>query len=117
MFLSYARLGLEKPDDYRVLFMTPVTSTAREAKAPDEIYRGNPAFAVGLDRVRICVAAGLLAGDPHAIATMLWTTVHGAVAAVLTLPAFPFGDRDVYVARVVDWAIDGLRHGRIEPLA
>ena len=63
------------------------------------------------------VAAGLLAGDPHAIATMLWTTVHGAVAAVLTLPAFPFGDRDVYVARVVDWAIDGLRHGRIEPLA
>ena len=117
VFLSYARLGLEKPDDYRVLFMTPETSTAREAKAPDEIYRGNPAFAVGLDRVRICVAAGLLAGDPHAIATMLWTTVHGAVAAVLTLPAFPFGDRDVYVARVVDWAIDGLRHGRIEPLA
>ena len=83
VFLSYARLGLEKPDDYRVLFMTPERPSVREGKAPNEIYRGNPAFAVGLDRVRACVAAGLLAGDPHAIATMLWTTVHGAVAAVL----------------------------------
>ena len=96
--------------------MTPETPSAREGKAPDEIYRGNLAFAVGLDRVRACVAAGLLAGDPHAIATMLWTTVRGAVAAVLTLPAFPFGDRDVYVARFVDWTIDALQHGRVEPL-
>jgi len=42
--------------------------------------------------------------------------VHGAVAAVLTFPAFPFGDRDAYVARVVDWTIDGLRAARVAPL-
>ncbi len=39
-----------------------------------------------------------------------------AVAGVLTFPAFPFGDRDAYVVRVVDWTIQGLRAARVAPL-
>ena len=117
VFLTYARLGLERPDDYRVLFMTPEKQPVREFAGPEEIARESPAFAIGLDRAQACVAAGRLEGDAHAITTLLWTAVHGAVAAVLTFPAFPFGDRGAYVARVVDWTIDGLRAARIAPLA
>lgn len=117
LYLSYARLGFERPDDYRVIFMTPETQHARKAKGADDIYRENPAFAVSLDRVQACVEEGLFNGDAHAIATMLWTTVHGAVAAILTFPDFPFGDRDAYIARIVDWAIDALQSMRTAPLA
>ncbi len=117
VFLTYARLGLERPDDYRVLFMTPEVQPVREFEGPEEIARESPAFAIGLDRAQACVTAEMLEGDAHAITTLLWTAVHGAVAAVLTFPAFPFGDRDAYVARVVDWTIDGLRAARVAPLA
>ena len=116
VFLTYARLGLERPDDYRVLFMTPEVQPKPEFKGPEEIARESPPFAIGLDRAQACVTAGMLEGDAHAITTLLWTAVHGAVAAVLTFPAFPFGDRDAYVARVVDWTIDGLQATRVAPL-
>ena len=117
VFLTYARVGLERPDDYRVLFMTPKMQPAREFDGPEEIAGESPAFAIGLNRAQACVTAGMLEGDAHAITTLLWTAVHGAVAAVLTFPAFPFGDRHAYVARVVDWTINGLRAARVAPLA
>ena len=117
VFLTYARLGLERPDDYRVLFMTPEVQPVRQFEGPDEIAGESPAFAIGLDRARACVTAGMMEGDAHAITTLLWTAVHGAVAAVLTFPAFPFGDRDAYVERVVDGTIDGLRAAKVAPLA
>ena len=116
LYLAYARLGLERPDDYRTLFMTPEVQPPRERKGPDQIYRENAAFAVSLDRVDACVKAGLLRGDAHAIATVLWTTVHGAVAALLTFPAFPFGDPHAYVERVVDFAVDAVSTAQTGPL-
>ena len=115
-YLTCARLAIERPDDYRMLFMTPDAHPARRGKTPDEIARQNPAFALGLDRMRACVEAGLLAGDAHAMATMLWTTTHGAVAAILTFPDFPFGEPGVYLARMVDWALDALRAAEVPPL-
>ncbi len=117
MFLTYARLGLERPADYHVLFMTPPVQPVRAFEGPEEIARESSAFAIGVDRVQACVTAGTMEGDAHAITTLLWTAVHGAVAAVLTFPAFPFGDRDAYVARVVDRTINGLRAARVAPLA
>ena len=117
VFLTYAWVGLERPDDYRVLFMTPEVSSVRAFDGPEEIAGESAAFAIGLDRAQACVTAGVLEGDAHAITTLLWTSVHGAVSAVLTFPAFPFGDRDVYIERVVDWTIEGLRAANIAPLA
>ena len=69
---------------------TPGAEHAR--KSPDALCQENPAFAVGVDRVRACLDAGVLRGDAHASATGLGTTAHGAVSAGLTFPDFPFGD-------------------------
>lgn len=129
VYVEYARLGFERPDEYRILFMTPVGASAAPSapgavalaapapKSPDALYGGNPAFAVSRDRVQACLDAGVLRGDPHAIATLLWTTVHGAVAAVLTFPDFPFGDPAAYAARVVDLALTALGADLVAPLA
>ena len=116
LYLAYARLGLDRPDDYWILFMTREAQPPREQKGTGDIYAQNPAFAVSLDRVTACLDADLIEGDAHAVATILWTTVHGAVAAILTFPAFPFGDPDAYVVRVVDLAIGAVRARRNDPL-
>ena len=116
LFEAYARFGFENPDEYRTLFMTPESQPPRAPKRTDEIFAENPAFALSVERARACVDAHLLSGDPHAIATLLWTSVHGAVAAVLCFPAFPFGDPTAYVARVIDLVIRALGAGTVQPL-
>ena len=116
LFLAYARFGLERPHHYRTMFMAVETQPPRERKAPEQISAENPAFAIALQRAQACVAAGLLAGDPHAIATLLWTTVHGAVAAMLTFPAFPFGNPTAYAARAFDLTIAAMREKATDPL-
>ena len=116
LFLVYAEFALENPGEYRTIFMTPEAQPKHEAKSPDDIFAENPAFAASVERVGACVEAALLDGDPHAIATFLWTSVHGAVAAVLCFPAFPFGDPTAYVTRVIDLLIRALKSDTVEPL-
>ena len=117
VYREYVRFGLERPDDYRTIFMTPESAPPRERKTVSGIYDDNPAFAVSINRVRACLAAGRLEGDAHSIATVLWTAAHGAVSAILTFPAFPFGDPAAYAARVVDLTISAIRaEGRFEAL-
>ena len=125
VYVEYARLGFERPDAYRILFMTPVSASAAPStpesgapgpKSPGALYAENPAFAASRDRVQACLDAGVLRGDAHAIATLLWTTVHGAVAAVLTFPDFPFGDPATYAALAVDLALAAVAADVVPPL-
>ena len=116
LFLAYAKFAFENPSEYCTIFMTPEAQPKHEAKSPDDIFAENLAFASSVERVRACVEVGLLAGDAHAIATFLWTSVHGAVAAVLCFPAFPFGEPTAYVAKVVDLLIRALETDAVEPL-
>ena len=117
LHLSYACFGLDHADEYRILFMTPETHLPRARKGPETMVAENPAFAISFRRVQACVEVGHLHGDPHAIATLLWTAVHGAVSALLTFPAFPFGDAVTYTTRAVDLAIAALRGMEVKPLA
>lgn len=109
LYLDYGRFGLENPNEYRIMFMTAESQSSLAGKDPNQILAENRAFAAGFRRVEVCVEAGLLAGDAHAIATLLWTAVHGAVAAILTFPAFPFGDPARYIARAIDLTTTALR--------
>lgn len=109
LYMAYARFGLDNPSEYRTMFMTPEAQTDRSHKKAEEMYRENPAFALGVDSASSCIEAGVLAGDPHYVATLLWTNVHGAVSAILCLSAFPFGDPDQYIAKVIDLTLSALR--------
>ena len=107
-YVELARFGHSHPSEYRTMFLTPEAQPQRR-KSEADIYAENPAFALGVDRAKVCVASGALAGDPHAITTILWTNVHGAIAAMLCLPAFPFGKPDLYVGRVIDLTLAAFR--------
>jgi AcrR family transcriptional regulator len=80
---AYASFGLRFPNHYRFLFMTPMAKL--ESVQADNA--GALAFGRLLDAVRRAQAAGCFRPiDTLTAAQVLWTTIHGAVALLITVP-------------------------------
>jgi AcrR family transcriptional regulator len=79
---SYCRFGLENPNHYRFMFMT----RAKFEKVPEASPSGQESFGVLKMAVEAAIAAGLFRpGDPQLIAQVLWSSIHGAVALLITM--------------------------------
>jgi AcrR family transcriptional regulator len=79
---AYARFAIENPNHYRFMFMTPL----RPEHKPEPTDPGHLSFGV----LRAAVAKGietgaLRAGDVDTVAQVMWSSVHGAVALLITL--------------------------------
>ena len=105
--LAYARFGLEYPNHYRFMFMT------RGAFGPDHQPSAPAQQAFGLLRAAVqrAIEAGeFRRGDVDAIAQVLWSSIHGVVALLITyrpeqFPGVPA--RPDLVERVVENGIRG----------
>lgn len=111
--LVYARFGVEHPNHYRFLFMTPPPADfempAREAG--DMI--GAQAFGVLHSAVVAAAEAGRLRPiDPLAVSQVLWATVHGAVSLLITVPADCWPDGPVS-PRLIEETIDNALRGLV----
>lgn len=79
---SYARFGLDNPNHYRFMFMTP----AKYEKVPEPHSSGQDSFGVLKMAVEQALATGQFRpGDPHLVAQVLWASIHGAVALLITM--------------------------------
>jgi AcrR family transcriptional regulator len=79
---AYASFGLRFPNHYRFMFMTPV---AKLEGVKDTA--GTQSFGRLLEAVQRAQAAGSFRPiDALAAAQVLWTTLHGAVALLITVP-------------------------------
>jgi AcrR family transcriptional regulator len=106
--LGYARFGIEHPNQYRFMFMT-----AGKFEHPEDrdFSPGERAF----ELLRAAVAAAIEGGyfraaDVDMVAQVLWASMHGAVALIITLhpqmwPHVPA--RPDLVAQVVEATIRG----------
>jgi AcrR family transcriptional regulator len=79
---AYARFAIDNPNHYRFMFMTPL----RPEHKPEPTDPGHLSFGV----LRAAVAKGietgaLRAGDVDTVAQVMWSSVHGAVALLITL--------------------------------
>ena len=75
---AYVRFGLERPEQYRILFGQKVAIPG-SIETPDELP-GMQAFQVLVDAIRRGVEAGAFRdGDPVTMAIGLWATTHGYV--------------------------------------
>lgn len=105
---AYARFGIEHPNHYRFMFMTP----AKHGAQP-EVSAGEQSFAILRAAVEKALAAGRLpAGDPVAMAQVLWANIHGAVSLLISLPAECWPEapaRPDLVDQVIEAGIRGLR--------
>ncbi|HET7292284.1 MAG TPA: TetR/AcrR family transcriptional regulator [Vicinamibacteria bacterium] len=78
---AYARFALDFPNHYRFMFMTAMVPDHKPN--PDE--PGWRSFELLLEACREAVARGRLVGDaPEAIAQVLWASLHGASALLVT---------------------------------
>jgi AcrR family transcriptional regulator len=84
MALEYMSFGLQHPNHYKLLFMTPHPS-----RLPNEeklIRRGNPAedaYAFLRSTVIECIAAGQFRKeyrDPELVSQILWASIHGVTS-------------------------------------
>jgi AcrR family transcriptional regulator len=106
--LAYARFGTSHPNHYRFMFMTPA-----KFEHPEDHDKSPGERAFGL--VRSAVAAAVdgghfRSGDADTIAQVLWASIHGAVALLITLqpqlwPCVPA--RPDLVAQVIEASIRG----------
>jgi AcrR family transcriptional regulator len=108
-FVAYAR---DEPQNYRTLFMTPITT--EETKSRESLEQENPAFRLVFDRVRACVDAGTFSGDPFAITTILWTAAHGTAMSVITYVKYPFTSWETYATAMFEIVLSGLRAHPVE---
>jgi AcrR family transcriptional regulator len=79
---AYVAFAVRNPNQYRFMFLTPVTA--------DEVVEDSPgqqSFAHLLDAVKRAAATGRLRPiDPVLAAQILWMSVHGPASALITLP-------------------------------
>jgi AcrR family transcriptional regulator len=103
---AYVRFGLENPEPYRILFMTP----AEGAREHDVLVgAGARAFQHLVDAVQRCIDAGAFRpADAVFAATGVWTAVHGVTSLLISLPGFPWPDVAALVDHVCEIQIRGL---------
>jgi AcrR family transcriptional regulator len=115
--MAYMRFGVEHPQHYRLMFMTPMTVQPM----PEDLARkGDPAHD-GYAILRNHVVAALDAGrfrsgwsDPDLISQTLWAGVHGAVALEIVMKDDDWIDMrpfDVRAKAILDVMIEGMCGG------
>ncbi len=94
----YLRFALDNAHDYRVIFMTDVTSLHGPAKKVNP-RETSPTFQFLVDRVRECIVSGDLApGDAREIAATIWAHVHGLASLRLSGHLGSVGDDKTFAA-------------------
>jgi AcrR family transcriptional regulator len=79
--LAYARFGLEYPNHYRFMFMTPGAFGADHRPS----VPAQEAFGLLRSAVKKAIDAGeFRKGDVDGMAQVLWSSLHGAVALLIT---------------------------------
>jgi AcrR family transcriptional regulator len=106
--LAYARFGVDHPNHYRFMFMTP----AKFEHLHELSGSGQQAFGLVRSAVERAIASGSFRpGDATALAQVLWASLHGVVALLITLRPEHWPDAPAVpdlVARVVENSLAGL---------
>ncbi|HXY91821.1 MAG TPA: TetR/AcrR family transcriptional regulator [Acidimicrobiia bacterium] len=94
---EYVRFGLEHPEAYRIMFMGRSTLVDRHTDMVEKA--GTTAFNHLVAAVQRAIDNGGLRADLDALqgAIFLWTGMHGITSLLISLAAFPWGDRETLV--------------------
>ncbi len=95
---AYVAWGLAHPEEYRLMFMTPVVGVAgHRPGSPDGrpvSPNGAATFGALMAEVTALIAAGhVRRGDPASLAEQIWAGGHGLVSLLTTFPEFEWSDR------------------------
>ncbi len=115
---AYIEYGLSRPEEYRLVFMTPMSGLVRAGvavprteEAKREPSQGSLAFDVLDGAVREVVARGAVRhGDTDLLTEAIWAAGHGLVSLLITHDHFPWTDRKAVIDLQLDLIFRGLLH-------
>ena len=107
---TYVDFGLKYPDHYKVAFMLPIRPQNEREKArylsPESM--GQVTFNVLRALVAECVRRGKFRSvDVEMTAQVLLAAVHGVTSLLITMPEYPWVERDT----LIDYALDSALRG------
>lgn len=95
---AYVEFGLAHPEAYRIMFMGRSDWTPETYR--DEILSSAGPFMALVDVVAAVAAEVGSDRDPMAIATVLWTAMHGITSLLISKPSFPWPPVEQLVSEV-----------------
>jgi len=105
---AYIRFGLQYPNHYRLLFMTPHP----QDKDPEFQYEGSEgekSFRYLLEITTEGVRQGRFRkADPLTLAQMAWTVMHGITSLLITQTGFPWVERESLIKTTVEMLVRGV---------
>jgi len=112
MMLTYLRFGLDHPDEYRLSFMTPHEHELTEVfnfDAPlDQQDIGTQCFLMLLQAVKAFVAENHIEQDYYLVAQCIWAGGHGLVSLMITVPTFPWSEREDLISKATEVLLNGI---------
>jgi AcrR family transcriptional regulator len=110
---AYVAWGLAHPEEYRLMFMTPVVGVAGHRPcAPDGrpvSPNGAATFGALMAEVSALIAAGhVRREDPASLAEQIWASGHGLVALLTTFPEFEWSDREALLRGMRETMLRGI---------
>jgi AcrR family transcriptional regulator len=114
----YVEFGLSRPEEYRLVFMTPMSGLVRAGvalprteEARTTPSKGSLAFDVLESAVRDVVAHGMSRHkNPELLAEAIWAAGHGIVSLLITHNHFPWSDPAAVIDMQMDLVFRGLLH-------
>lgn len=110
---AYVAWGLAHPEEYRLMFMTPVVGVAgHRPRGPDGrpgAPNGAATFGTLVAEVSALIAAGhVKRAEPAALAEQIWAGGHGVVSLLTTFPAFEWCGREALLRGMRETMLRGI---------
>ena len=107
--IAYINFGLTHPNHYRVVFMT-----ARPSDCGNVFQftgsAGEKSFMYLVSQIQRGMEQGKLRqGDPMLAAQTAWSAMHGLTSLLITMPEFPWVERNTLIQNLADTLVRGLR--------
>lgn len=101
---AYIEFGLANPDHYHFAFILRRTTDLEKARP-----RPHRSYYLLLDTVRECVERQLVRQvDPNVAAQGVWVGIHGVTSLMITIPHFPWANRETLIEHVVNTLMEGM---------
>jgi len=106
----YIRFGIEHPDHYIVTFVLRAAPYEKpEARETRKAKAGQQCFGDMRNLVKRCMEEGKLKpADPEETSQALWAGIHGVTTLLITMPGFPFVEREKLIKRTIEILIRGV---------
>ena len=107
---TYIRFGLDHPDHYTVTFILRAPQYEKpEGRETRKARTGQQCFDDMRRIVRRCMEEGKIKNaDLEETSQALWAGLHGLTALLITLPRFPFVERERLIRRTIEILVRGV---------